>query len=167
MYTATLVLLHDVKSKKKPITGLDRPWQFQEVKGPIGTWSWQGCKPYAPAAFTPQETFLVLIFVRGWIKPQGHSAAGRIMPMKNFNDTIGNRTHDFSTCSAVPQPNALPRAPTVWRARGNLLLPATCPWPELHESDIHSTTILILSSLLFLRLVGLMVKINAPWRVKP
>jgi hypothetical protein len=33
-----------------PITGLDRPIGFQ---------------PYAPAAFTPQEIFLVLISVRG------------------------------------------------------------------------------------------------------
>ena len=41
-------------------------------------------------------------------RPQGHSAAGRIMSMKNFNDTIGNRTSDLPTCSAVAQPNALP-----------------------------------------------------------
>jgi len=27
------------------------------------------------------------------------------------NDTIGNRTHDLQTCSAVPQPTAPPRAP--------------------------------------------------------
>jgi hypothetical protein len=32
--------------------------------------------------------------------------------MKNSNDTIGNRTRDLPTCSAVPQPNALPRAPS-------------------------------------------------------
>jgi len=44
-------------------------------------------------------------------QPQGHSAAGRIMSMKNSNDTIGNRTRDLPTCSAVPQPTALPRAP--------------------------------------------------------
>ena len=28
------------------------------------------------------------------------------MSMKNSNDTIGNRFHDLSTCSAVPQPTA-------------------------------------------------------------
>jgi len=31
--------------------------------------------------------------------------------MKNSNDTIGNGTHDLLTCSAVPQPTALPRVP--------------------------------------------------------
>ena len=31
--------------------------------------------------------------------------------MKNFNDTIGNRTRDIPTCSAVSQSTALPRAP--------------------------------------------------------
>jgi len=30
--------------------------------------------------------------------------------MKNFND-IGNLTRDVPTCSAVPQPSALTRAP--------------------------------------------------------
>ena len=58
-----------------------------------------------------QEIFLVLISVRGWVKPQGHSAAGGIMTMKNSNDTIGNRTRNLTVCSAVPQPTALPRAP--------------------------------------------------------
>ena len=33
------------------------------------------------------------------------------MSMKNSIDTIGNRTRDLPTCSAVPQPTAPPRAP--------------------------------------------------------
>jgi len=44
-------------------------------------------------------------------RPQGHSAARRIMSMKKSYDTIGNRTRDLPACSAVPQPTALPRAP--------------------------------------------------------
>jgi hypothetical protein len=31
--------------------------------------------------------------------------------MKNSSDTIGNRTRDLPTCSAVPQPPSPPRAP--------------------------------------------------------
>jgi hypothetical protein len=52
----------------------------------------------------PQEIFLVLISVRGWVEPPGHSATDRIMLMKNGTDTIGNRTRDLPVCSAVPQP---------------------------------------------------------------
>jgi hypothetical protein len=33
--------------------------------------------------------------------------------MKNFNDTIGNRIRDLPACTAVPQPTAPPRAPTL------------------------------------------------------
>jgi hypothetical protein len=43
-------------------------------------------------------------------RPQGHSAAGRIMSMKNSNFTIGNQTRDLPTCSTV-QPTAPPHAP--------------------------------------------------------
>ena len=33
--------------------------------------------------------------------------------MKNSNDTIGNRTRDLPTCSAVPQPTVPPRTPSI------------------------------------------------------
>jgi hypothetical protein len=33
----------------------------------IGTFRWEDCQPYAPAAFTSQEIFLVLSSVRGWV----------------------------------------------------------------------------------------------------
>jgi len=39
-------------------------------------------------------------------RPLGHSAVVRIMLMKNFKDTIGNRTRDLPACSTVPQPTA-------------------------------------------------------------
>jgi len=42
---------------------------------------------------------------------QGHSAGGRIVSMKNSNDSIGNRTRDLLVCSAVPQSIAPPRVP--------------------------------------------------------
>jgi hypothetical protein len=58
---------------------------------------------------------------------QSYSAAGRIMSMENSNDTIGNRTRDLPTCSAVPQPT-LPLyaqskpdiAPPLFGAHGSL-----------------------------------------------
>jgi len=49
---------------------------------------WQGCQPYALAAFNPQEIFLVLISVRGCL-PQDHSAAGMIKSLKNPNAPSG------------------------------------------------------------------------------
>jgi hypothetical protein len=49
--------------------GLDRPRGFQEVEAPRFLDSRHmkvaGCQPYAPAAFTPQKIFLVVISVRG------------------------------------------------------------------------------------------------------
>ena len=50
-------------------------------------------------------------FCSGLSQPQGNSAAERIMSMKNSNDTIGNRTRDLPSCSAVSQQTAPPRAP--------------------------------------------------------
>jgi hypothetical protein len=34
-------------------------------------------------------------------RPQGHSATGRIMSLKNSSDIIGNRTRDLPVCSVV------------------------------------------------------------------
>ena len=64
--------------KSNPITGLDRPWGFQKVEAPRFQSAHEGGKPYAPAAFTPQEIFLVLFSVIGLSQPQGHSTARKI-----------------------------------------------------------------------------------------
>jgi hypothetical protein len=53
-------------------------------------------------------------------QPQGHSAAGRIMSMKNSTNTIGNRTRDLPACSAVPQQTAPPSAPIRKLEENNL-----------------------------------------------
>jgi hypothetical protein len=45
-------------------------------------------------------------------QPQSHSAARKIMSTENSNDTIGDQIRDLPACSAVPQPTALPRAPS-------------------------------------------------------
>jgi hypothetical protein len=56
----------------------------------------------------PQEGFLVLISVKRLSRPQGHNATGKIKSLKNFSDSIGNRTRGLPACSAVPQPTAPP-----------------------------------------------------------
>ena len=42
---------------------------------------------------------------------QGHSVIGRITSMKISNDTIGYTIRYLASCSAMPQPTALPRTP--------------------------------------------------------
>ena len=42
--------------------------------------------------------------------------------MKNSNDTIGNRTRDLSTCSAVPQTTAPPRATAYGLGNGKIVV---------------------------------------------
>jgi hypothetical protein len=52
-----------VNGKSSPITGLDRPTGFQEVEAPRFLdnryMKVVSCQPYAPAAFTAQEIFLL------------------------------------------------------------------------------------------------------------
>jgi hypothetical protein len=49
--------------------------------------------------FYPPENISGTHFCQRLSRPQGHSAARRIMSMKNSNCTIGNRTRELPTCS--------------------------------------------------------------------
>ena len=60
----------------------------------------------------PSESIPGTLFCYRLSLSQGHSAVGRIMSMKNSNETIGNRIWDLLTCSAVSQPTAIRRAPS-------------------------------------------------------
>ena len=54
-------------------------------------------RPPLPPGNTPGNHFCYRLS-----RPQGHSATGRIMSLKNSNDTIGNQTCDLPVCSIVP-----------------------------------------------------------------
>jgi hypothetical protein len=51
-------------------------------------------RPPLPSGNTPGTHFCYRLS-----RPQCHSAAGRIMSLKNYNDTIGNRTRALPVCS--------------------------------------------------------------------
>jgi hypothetical protein len=77
------------------VLGRLRPWIFLT----FGTMGVVGRQPYAPAAFTPGET-LVLIFLEAESTPRHMvlSVATEIIP----SDTTRNRSRDRPTSSAVP-----------------------------------------------------------------
>ena len=81
------------KGKAIPIIGLDRPCVFQEVEAPIFQdnrhmkvvrLSVLRTGRLYPPGNTPGTHFCQRL-----CRPQGHSAAGRIMSMKNSSDTTG------------------------------------------------------------------------------
>jgi len=69
---------------------------------------------YAPAAFTPMKNFCYSFLLEAESTP-GHTAAGRIMSIKNSSGTIANQTRNLLICCAVSQPTAPPRIPyAIW-----------------------------------------------------
>jgi hypothetical protein len=94
-----------------------RPWLALRVPGgwdskifkTISTWRWQCWQAYAPTAVTHRKY--------SWYSFLLEAETGRIMSIKNSNDTIGNRSRDIQVCSAVPQP-----------LRHRVRIPRYIPW---------------------------------------
>ena len=93
------------KGKAVPLQAWSGPECFRKLRFPhFMTTAQEGGKvvsfthrPHLPPGNPPGTHFCYRLS-----RPQGHSAIGRIMPMKNSNDTILDRTSDLPICSAAP-----------------------------------------------------------------
>jgi hypothetical protein len=60
----------------------------------VGTWRWQGCQAYAPAAFMPQELTWYSFLLEAESTP-GPQCSRKDYVNENSNDTIRNQTVTF------------------------------------------------------------------------
>jgi len=61
----------------------------------IRTWWWEGCQPYAPAAFTSQEISHVLISVRGLVNPRTTVQPEELSEWKTAMTSLGIKPATF------------------------------------------------------------------------
>ena len=91
-----------------------RPWSFHEFEAPRIQ---NNQHMNLVSLSTPRKDCLYPPSKYSWhsflLEPESGQYCGRIMSMKNSNDTIGNRSRDLPVCSAVPQPTAPPRCCSV------------------------------------------------------
>jgi hypothetical protein len=106
----------------------------RKITGPqcvktVGTWRCQGCQPYAPAAFTPQEIFMVLISFRSWVDPRATVRREGLRQLKKHPVTPSGI--EPATFRFVAQWfTALPRAPML-----------VCTHQKLSLIEIHAVVL--------------------------
>jgi hypothetical protein len=76
-------------------------WSSQNFQK-IDPWRWQGCLPYALAAFTLRRYPWYLFLVNTEL-PQGCIVARNIKWMNNPNDPVASQTCDLTVCSCLNQ----------------------------------------------------------------
>jgi len=85
----------------------------------------------------PPRKYSWYYFCQRLSRPQGHSAARRIMSIKNSTDSIGNRTCDLLAGSAVPQPNVPPCAHR-WQVAVHKYLPDQRTYSTYNNASSYS-----------------------------
>ena len=72
------------QSRNRPSVAQSVPGDLRShISMTLSTWRWWGCQTHAPAAFTTQEMFLVLIFTRGCVDPRAMVRSEGNMSLKN------------------------------------------------------------------------------------
>jgi hypothetical protein len=116
----------EVKGKAIPVQAMEalrgvRGWGSHIFRHSAHRWR-QGCQPYAPAAFYPQENSSYSFLLRGRVDPKVMMQLEGLGKLKKSTSSR-TRTGDLPACSIVPQPTTLPRAPTI--TQGTILFIVT------------------------------------------